>query len=223
MTELDRGPTRRAGRRKVEVLEAACRVIAERGADATRFADVAEESGVPISTLQYYFGSREDLLVAAFRHASDSEIVSLTAELAGLEDPWERLARIVARALAGYQATSAGSGRLWIESWHFGIRDAEMRADALRDYAAWRGLVAEAVRLGLASGRFAAHLAPERVAVLTIALLDGVGVPLALGDPQVTEAGAIKDVLSALDQLLRPQAAAPGVRDQAGQSASAPR
>jgi len=33
--------TRRAGRRKVKVLEAAGRVIAERGADATRFADVA--------------------------------------------------------------------------------------------------------------------------------------------------------------------------------------
>ena len=69
-----RGPGRRAGRRKIAVLEAACRVIAERGADATRFADVAAESGVPVSTLQYYFGSREDLLVAAFRHASGTEI-----------------------------------------------------------------------------------------------------------------------------------------------------
>jgi len=27
---------------------------------------------------------------------------------------------------------------LWIESWHFGIRDPEMRADTLRDYDAWR-------------------------------------------------------------------------------------
>ena len=43
-----RGPGRRAGRRKIAVLEAACRVIAERGADATRFADVAAESGVPV-------------------------------------------------------------------------------------------------------------------------------------------------------------------------------
>jgi len=49
-------------------------VIASRGAEATRFADVAAESGVPVSTLQYYFGSREDLLVAAFRHASGTEI-----------------------------------------------------------------------------------------------------------------------------------------------------
>ena len=48
-----RGPGRRAGRRKIAVLEAACRVIADRGADATRFADVAAESGVPVSTLQY--------------------------------------------------------------------------------------------------------------------------------------------------------------------------
>src|SRR2546430_3757968 len=120
-----RGPGRRAGRRKIAVLEAACRVIAERGADATRFADVAAESGVPVSTLQYYFGSREDLLVAAFRHASSEEIAALEAELAAMGDPWQRLTRIVARAVAGYQADEARSGRLWIESWHFGIRDPE--------------------------------------------------------------------------------------------------
>src|SRR5712691_6318405 len=90
-----RGPGRRAGRRKVAVLEAACRVIADRGADATRFADVAAESGVPVSTLQYYFGSREDLLVAAFRHASITEIAKLEAEVAGIADPWEQLERIL--------------------------------------------------------------------------------------------------------------------------------
>ena len=82
-----RGPGRRAGRRKIAVLEAACRVIADRGADATRFADVAAESGVPVSTLQYYFGSREDLLVAAFRHASSAEIAALEAEVAGHRRP----------------------------------------------------------------------------------------------------------------------------------------
>src|SRR5580693_5425077 len=89
--------------------EAAGRVIAERGADATRFADVAAESGVPVSTLQYYFGSREDLLVAAFRHASGTEIAALEAEVAEVADPWRRLARIVAGAVAGYQAGADGT------------------------------------------------------------------------------------------------------------------
>jgi AcrR family transcriptional regulator len=195
---------RRAGRRKIAVLEAAGRVIAARGADATRFADVAAESGVPVSTLQYYFGSREDLLVAAFRHASETEITSLTAELAGLSDPRERLTRIIERALGGYQQGPAGAGRLWIESWHAGIRDAEMRADTLYDYAAWRGLVADAVRAGTASGRFRGSSDPDRIAVMAIALLDGIGVPLALADPQITVAAATQDVLSVLDQLLRP-------------------
>jgi len=133
-----RGPGRRAGRRKIAVLEAACRVIAERGADATRFADVAAESGVPVSTLQYYFGSREDLLVAAFRHASSAEIAALEADVAAIGDPWEQLERIIATSLTGYQPDEPQGGRLWIESWHFGIRDAEMRADALRDNTAWR-------------------------------------------------------------------------------------
>ena len=195
---------RRAGRRKVAVLEAAGRVIAERGADATRFADVAAESGVPVSTLQYYFGSREDLLVAAFRQASGAEIAALETEIAALGDPWQQLAHIVARAVAGYEDPATGTGRLWIESWHFGIRDAEMRADTVRDYDVWRQLVAGVVRRGSEAGRFAPRLDPERIAVLTIALVDGVGIPLALGDPEITTDGAVRDVLAALDALLRP-------------------
>jgi AcrR family transcriptional regulator len=198
---------RRAGRRKVAVLEAAGRVIAERGADATRFADVAAESGVPVSTLQYYFGSREDLLVAAFRHASGTEIAALEADLARLDDPWQQLGHIVTTALRGYHSGAAGSGRLWIESWHFGIRDAEMRADALRDYGAWRRLVADVVRRGTEAGRFVPRLSPEQIAVLTIALVDGVGIPLALDDPEIAANGAVADVLSALTDMLHPPAA----------------
>ena len=199
-----RGPGRRAGRRKIAVLEAACRVIADRGADATRFADVAAESGVPVSTLQYYFGSREDMLVAAFRHASGTEIAALEAELATLDDPWERLERIVTKALSGYQPDAPDAGRLWIESWHFGIRDAEMRADTLQDYADWRRLVADAVRHGIDQGRFGRAHRPETVAVLAIALVDGMGIPLALADPDLTGPGAVQDVLAALRELLRP-------------------
>ena len=95
-----------------------------------------------------------------------------------------------------------GSGRLWIESWHFGIRDPEMRADTLRDYDAWRRLVAEAVRRGVEQGRFG-PVQPEKVAVLAIALVDGMGIPLALGDPSVGP-GAVQEVLAALAELLRP-------------------
>jgi AcrR family transcriptional regulator len=198
-----RRPGRRAGRRKTTVLEAACRVIASRGAEATRFTDVAEASGVPVSTLQYYFGSREDLLVAAFRHASANELAALAADAAAAESPWERIVVVVRRALAGYLPGDADAGLLWIESWHFAIRDAEMRGDALRDYAGWRELVADAVLLGTAAGDFSPVVSAEQVAVLAIAMVDGAGVPLALGDPGLTVASATADVLTSVAAILR--------------------
>ncbi len=198
-----RGPGRRAGRRKIAVLEAACRVIADRGADATRFADVAAESGVPISTLQYYFGSREDLLVAAFQHASSVEIAALEAEIDGLDDSWDQLETIITRSLTGYAPDAPGGGRLWIESWHFGLRDREMRADALRDNTAWRQLVASVVRRGIERGVFSGRYDPDKVAVLAVAAADGMGIPLSLGDPEITTSSAVHDVLAVLRELLR--------------------
>lgn len=197
-----RGPVRRAGRRKDDVLAAACLVIAERGADATRFADVAASSGVPISTLQYYFGSREDLLVAAFQFASAAEIEQIRDALRTIADPWQRLVTVVDTALAGYPPESTGSGRLWIEAWRFGMRDAEMRADVHRDYAAWRALIAEVVGDGIATCAFRPAQDAARTAVVALALLDGLGVPLAVGDPEVPAAHAREVALTALSELL---------------------
>ena len=158
---------------------------------------------MPVSTLQYYFGSREDLLVAAFRHASVPRSPRCRPSWPRIADPWDQLARIVTRSWTATARRPRKAGRLWIESWRFGIRDAEMRADVLRDYAAWRQLVAGAVRSGVTHGRFATRQPPERIAVLVIALVDGLGIPLALGDPEITPAAAAADVLSALAELLQ--------------------
>ena len=158
MNDVARGVTtrtrRRSGRRKTDALEAAALVIADRGADAARFVDVAAQSGVPVSSLQYYFGSREDLVVAAFRHASETELVALTAELAAREDPWERIVYVIDDALRGYRPGDDVAGRLWIEAWHFGLRDEEMRANVTRDYSTWQQLIEDAINMGVDQGRF---------------------------------------------------------------------
>ena len=78
-----------------------------------------------------------------------------------------------------------------------------MRADTLRDYDAWRRLVADVLRRGVEQGTFGA-VQPEKVAVLAIAMVDGMGIALALGDPDITGPGAVQDVLAALPELLRP-------------------
>jgi hypothetical protein len=51
--------------------------------------------------------------------------------------------------------------------------------------------------------------------VLTIALVDGVGIQIALGDPEVSADRAAGEVLSALSALLGPGAEPPGPPEQA--------
>ncbi|MEY9929793.1 AcrR family transcriptional regulator [Catenulispora sp. GP43] len=194
---------RRAGRRKTEVLQAAVRVLAERGAEGTRFQDVSAASGVPVSTLQYYFGSREDLLIAAFRHASETETAFLHDELAQVPDPWDRLVRIIDTVLQGVRPEAPESGRVWIESWRYGMRDEEMRQDVLRDYEAWRTLISDAIRAGLDTGAFAGG-DPEADAIVILSLLDGIGLPTAIGDPAVSPERARELMLSTLTRLLQP-------------------
>lgn len=197
-----RPPGRRAGRARTDLLEAAGHVIAQRGAESTRFVDVSAACGVPVSSLQYYFGSREDLLVAAFRHASGSELTRLRGELADLADPWERLVHIIDTALGGFADGSGESGRLWVEAWRFALHDPELREDVMADYAAWRALVAAAVTSGQAAGVFDARPEPATVAAQTIALVDGIGLPAALGDRRLKGATARTLVLDALATLL---------------------
>jgi hypothetical protein len=48
-------------------------------------------------------------------------MAELEAAVAALGDPWEQLELIIVWSLTGYQPEAPEGGRLWIESWHFGI------------------------------------------------------------------------------------------------------
>src|ERR1700754_2734942 len=116
---------RRAGNaRRIAVLETVAVVLAERGYEKTRFADVSTASGVAVSTLQSYFGSRDDMLIESMRHATDLEGLALEAMADSDVDPWNRLVAIVDRHLD----MPMRSHVLFIEFWRAGMRDAELRA-----------------------------------------------------------------------------------------------
>lgn len=55
------------GRRSV-ILHAALRVVAAGGIDAVTHRRVAAEAGVALGSTTYYFGSRDEILLEAFRH-----------------------------------------------------------------------------------------------------------------------------------------------------------
>ena len=82
-----------------------------------------------------------------------------------------------------------------------------MRADVRRDNLAWRSLVEDTVRVVLAEHAdpqddARSAMAAARAAVLIIALLDGLGLPLALDDPDMDYSEARAAALAAITSIL---------------------
>ena len=52
----------------IQIIETAEQLFAKKGYEATTVRDIAEEAGVNIAMISYYFGSKEKLLEALFNH-----------------------------------------------------------------------------------------------------------------------------------------------------------
>jgi AcrR family transcriptional regulator len=194
---------RRAGRGKLQVLHGARRVIARRGADATRFRDVAAETGAAVSTLQYSFGSREDLIIAAFEGAAADDIDRVRNAADAAAGPVERLRALIrASVVAESDEEARESWLIWVEYWRAAARDGELRSGSAAVYAEWRALVGGILADGRAAGVFRGDLDIDRAATQVLALLDGVGVPVVLGHTGMTSGTAAAVVLDALSAIL---------------------
>ncbi|HEX4217629.1 MAG TPA: TetR/AcrR family transcriptional regulator [Acidimicrobiales bacterium] len=194
--------TRRAGRQKPEILDAAVRVITERGIEGTRFLDVSEATGVPIASLQYYFGSREDLLVAAFRHGSNANVAQIRAGLEAISDPTDRILYVIDVHLDMYDPASDRSVLLSEEFYRLALRDPDLQLDLLDEYRGWREMIADAVRLGIAAGQFAPKTDPDRAAACLYAFMEGISQPMAMGDPALPKETVRQLIIEYMDMIL---------------------
>ena len=182
--------------RRPQILEAASRVIAERGIAATRIADIAERAGTSGPAILYWFGSKDELLAEALTFAEDAFYERLRARLEQLEHPRDRLRLLIEASADDYDWT------LWMELWTRALRD-EASADArLRLDERWRKAIADEVREGQARSEFASGADPEEVATVLSALLDGLAVQVTLGDRSVPPARMRELTLEIAERLL---------------------
>jgi TetR/AcrR family transcriptional regulator, regulator of biofilm formation and stress response len=87
----------RGERRRRAILEAALRLISERGVGAVSHRAVAEEAGVPLASTTYYFESLDEVLEGALRLFVDEEAARLTElaeRLEGQELPALEIVRL---------------------------------------------------------------------------------------------------------------------------------
>lgn len=148
-------------------------VLTERGYERSRFTDVATASGMAISTLQSYFGSREDMLIEALFRASDQEAEGLRAVAEARPEPWERLVALVERSLS----TPTAARRMVMEFWCASMHDEELRSKTVEFTGRYREPFLAAVVDGERAGAFAPRNDAEEVVDVLIVTLGGAIVP----------------------------------------------
>lgn len=194
----ERRARRAGGARRAAVAETAAAVLAERGYEGTRFADVSAASGTAISTLQNYFGSREDMLIEAIRHATELEVLALEAVADTERDPWNRLVAMIDRNLN----TPLGNHQLLIEVWRSSMRDPELRDYSEEGWARYRAPFVRTVIEGSENGIFTPVASPDDVVDLLMVWLAGAMVPRTLHFSSPTADGFRNALLRQVTMML---------------------
>jgi len=168
------------------ILQAAVELIAERGIGGARIAQIAKAAGVSTALVHYHFQTREVLLAETLDYAFDlASAVRLrpAGEHGEAGSAAKRLADVVEQSLP---TTDPGrrEWQLWAELWLGAARDPSLRPIAAQMYVRYRTWIATAVAEGVAAGEFA-PVDPAETADLAMALIDGLGLRVLLGDPSM--------------------------------------
>lgn len=184
MTE-DAGQAGVAGQRRGQLLRAALDVISERGFADTRIADVAERVGISPALVIYYFKTKDQLLTEAIRYYEDKWYDDGKRRMDALPTAALRLEEFVAmNLLTADDPGLESSSRVWLDFWVQAVRNPDVARVRQSSDERWRDVLVTLVHAGQEAGEFA-RIDADSFAIFLSALLDGLTVQTALGDPTV--------------------------------------
>jgi AcrR family transcriptional regulator len=174
--------------RHQEILDAAARVITDRGLAETRISDIAEEAGVSPGLILYYFESKDRLLAEALTFANDQFYLRTSREIRRIPSARDQLRRLIDLSVPGYlpEFERLDEWALWIEVWVRALRDPEMAKDREVLDQRWRSQLADLIRGGQASGEFSSGEEADELALRLQTLIDGLAIQVILNDSEVS-------------------------------------
>ncbi len=165
--------------RRERILDAAAHLIAERGVNNVRVADIAKRVGTTSGTVHYHFEFKDDLLNSAIEWAVTQAFERQAKLLDGIITPKEKLLRIVEIQLPNDQQ-SRHEWSIWLQFWNEASLRPELRDTHIALNQRWRSGLVEIVEEGIREGDFKPVNAKDFVDHMQ-ALFNGLGVEVLVG------------------------------------------
>jgi AcrR family transcriptional regulator len=189
--------------RREEIVRAALEVIAERGFQDTRLADIAERAGTSAPAVLYHFNAKDEILDAVVSLVEDRFYEGVEATLEQQVGPVARLVRFLESAASeddGEQTVTMW--KMWLEIWARALREPHTARTRQQLDRRWRAVLTETIAEGQRAGELPASVQPARVALLLASLMDGLAVQFALGDAEVTAGRMTETLMFAAERAL---------------------
>jgi AcrR family transcriptional regulator len=163
-------------RRRIEILEATCDVVIERGFAGTRVADVAKKLGVSNSLIHYHFASKEELLAAAFDHYARKDLVDMQHDSDSAPTCVAKLWRLIESYVP--EGSDDVEWMIWIDAWGEALRNPKMKPISQQLDEQSIAVFEKVLRAGNEAGEF--HCVHPRESATRISgLIDGLAVQYA--------------------------------------------
>jgi AcrR family transcriptional regulator len=185
--------------RRRQITDALLRTAAARGLHATGMREVAAEAGVSLRLVQYYFGTKEELMLAAMQNLAarySERAVARFREASGLRSPAsprDVIAAILAEALPADEERRTFSV-VYTAYLALSLTDPALAiAPLVKNSGAVIDVVAAQLRTAQAAGDTPAHLDPALEALTLTAMSAGLATSVLAGHSSVEQAQAVID------------------------------
>ena len=185
--------------RRRQIADALIRTAATRGLHAAGMREIAAEAGVSLRLVQYYFGTKEELLLAAMQHLAAQFGARATArftqarESGALATPRDVIAAILAEALPAdedrrtFSIVNTAYLALSLTDPALAIAPLVKNSNTVND------VVAAQLRTAQGAGDAPTHLNPDLEALSLTAMSAGLATSVLAGQSSIEQAQAVID------------------------------
>jgi len=170
--------------RREDFAAAAYRVIQSRGLAGATVREVAREAGFTTGALVHYVKSKDELLLAAAEYSA--KVIRKRMVTPERAAPGAKALRDVMYLSLPLDADSRGNWNVWLGFWERATQNADVRAMMQNRYTEWNNRLVRIIEAGQEAGELPRDVDAHRAAQGAVALVDGIGVQVALAGRKVT-------------------------------------